>query len=294
MKWLIIQSDGVHKGQDGWCPNWQFRECYAIRHALEVNGQQVDIWGLRHDNYKQLPDFNSYDVIFTCENYEFSWLPRINDCYRARRLFWVIDAHYQPLNTYAEAIKGYDTILHSTQIFVDPYQKLYPKQKHIYFPNGVDNRYFDRNLHEIRKRTNDLIFIGSKHESRRQAIERMERFCGLRYSYGITGMDYVQEIISAKMQFNAPINGDQNYRNWETVGLGACLLTQYHPALEELGFKHEVNCLFWKGINEAVDLTYHFLKGVDWCSIADAGYEFSKQHTYTKRIGDLITTLNSA
>lgn len=287
MKWLVIQSDGQHKGQDDWEPNWMMRECYAIQHALIAFGDRADVWGLRHEHYAQTPDFHGYDGIFTCENYEFGWLPRVNGLYRALRVFWIIDAHWQPLDAYAEAIKGYDIILHSTRGFVQPYQQLYPDHRHIYFPNGVDDRFFDAERYTGQHRK-PLIFIGGKAAPRAAAINRMVAEAGLEYGYGITGMKYVEAVLDAKIQFNKGLNGDINYRNWETVGLGTCLLTEYDPEMEALGFRHDVNCLFYRSVDEAVELAKLYTTNGEWKRIADEGYRFSRQHTYTARVKHLI------
>lgn len=293
MKWLVIQSDGQHKGQDGWEPNWMMRECYAIKAALTLFGDRADVWGLRHDNYHQTPDFNSYDGIFTIENYEFGWLPRVNGCWRALRIFWIIDAHWQPLNAYADAIKGYDIILHSTLGFVEPYQKLYPGHKHVYFPNGVDDRFFDQQLYPNRPHRKPLIFIGGKAAPRAAAIDRMVADAGLEYQYGVTGLKYVEAVLDAQIQFNKGLNGDINYRNWETIGLGTCLLTEYDPEMEALGFQHDVNCLFYHTLDEAVHLATVYTNNGEWQRIAQAGYLLSRHHTYNKRVETLIRHLFS-
>jgi len=296
MKWLVIQSDGQHKGQPGdpWEPNWFMRECYAIQHALIAFGDKADVWGLRHEHYDQTPDFNNYDGIFTCENYEFGWLPRVNGLYRALRIFWIIDAHWQPLNAYAEAIKSYDIILHSTRSFIEPYQKLYPGPKHVYFPNGVDNRFFDGEIYLKKKHRKPIIFIGGKAAPRAEAIDRMVAEAGMEYSYGVTGMKYVEAVLDAKIQFNKGLNGDINYRNWETIGLGTCLLTEYDPEMEALGFQHDVNCLFYRTVDEAVDLAKLYTTNGEWKRVAKAGYELSKQHTYVRRMNTLIHHLFSS
>lgn len=291
MKWLILQSDGVHKGQDGWEPNWQMRECYAIQHALEVMGDKADVWGLRHSNYATRPDFHSYDGIFCCENYEFDWLPHVNGCYRALRVYWIIDAHWQPLNAYADAIQGYDVVLHSTRGFIKPYQQLYPKHQHIYFPNGVDSRFFDMARYAPPARTRPLIFIGGKAAPRAAAIDRMIAEAGMFYGYGITGMKYVEAILNAKMVWNKGLNGDINYRNWEALGLGACLLTEYDPEMEALGLQHGVNCLFYRTIDEAIEFARLYTENGRWEQIGRAGYELAMKHTYIKRVEKMTREL---
>ncbi len=286
MNWLVIQSDGEHKGQDGWTPNWFLRECYAIKAAIVAHGDTADIWGLRHDNYASKPDFNSYDGVFTIENYELGWLPELGQT-RPLKLFWLIDAHWQPLSSFETVIPHYDVVLHSTRRFIGPYTERFPNQKHIYFPNGVDDRFFAQELYPNRPHRVPLIFIGGRAAPRAAAIERMERECGMTYLYGVTGLDYIHALLDAKIQFNKGLNGDINYRNWETIGLGTCLLTEYDPEMEALGFKHDVNCLFYRTVDEAVDLARLYTTSEAWMRIAEGGCQLSKLHSYTKRFSDL-------
>lgn len=287
-RWLIIQSDGQHKGQDGWEANSMMRECFAIQQALLVCGHRADVWGLRHDNYAQVPAFKSYDAILTIENYEMAWLPDLNqeDCWNAMRIYWLIDAHWQPIETFDRVISHSDVVLHSTRRYIKAYRERHPNQKHIYFPNGVDDRYFSLKHYLVSPppRSNDLIFIGGKTKTRLDAIARMEQECGLKYSYGVTGMAYVRALLNAKMQFNKGINGDINYRNWETIGLGTCLLTEYDLEMEQLGFQHNVNCLFYRDLDEAIRLAKTYLANGEWKRIADEGYQFSLHHTYARRL----------
>jgi len=291
MNWLIIQSDGEHKGQDGWSPNWMMRECYAIKAALILFGDRATIWGKGHENYANPPDFNSFDGIFTIENYGLDWLPDISKCWRALRLHWVIDAHWQPIETYDRRLAQNDIILHSTRRFIAPYQARHPKPKHVYFPNGVDDRFFDRALCPAHNKFTDIIFIGGNAAPRAAAIDYMVRECGMAYHYGITGLDYIEAVLNAKIQFNKGLNGDINYRNWETIGLGTCLLTEHDPEMELLGFKHDVNCLFYHSPQEAAELAHTYIANGEWARIADEGYALSKLHSYNQRISKLIRNL---
>lgn len=291
MKWLVIQSDGEHKGQDGWEPNWMMRECYFIQNALLVFGDKAETWGLRHANYGQMPDLYSFDGIFTIENYELGWLPDVSKCWKALRLYWLIDAHWQPIERFDAVIPQYDVVLHSTRQFIEPYQKRFPNQKHVYFPNGVDSRFFDQERYSTRPHSRGVIFIGGKGPPRAAAIDQMVAQCGMSYAYGVTGAAYIRAILNAKIQFNKGLNGDINYRNWETIGLGTCLLTEFDPEMEKLGFKHDVNCLFYRTIDEAVELAHHFLNTGQWERVAQGGYRLSQRHSYTERIKHLLPNL---
>jgi len=290
VNWLVIQSDGEHKGQDGWTPNWYLRECYAIQHALQSLGDDASVWGLRHANYEQLPDFDHYDGVFTIENYELDWLPNLADV-ELLRVYWLIDAHWQPIEAFERVIPNHDVVLHSTRRFIDVYAARFPNQKHIYFPNGVDDRYFAPELHPSRPHSIPLIFIGGKAAPRAAAIDQMVREAGLRYAYGITGTDYIQAVLNAKIQFNKGLNGDINYRNWETVGLGTCLLTEYDQEMEALGFRHDVNCLFYRTVDEAVQLAKTYLANGEWERVAQGGALFAKAHSYKQRLAKAMTDI---
>lgn len=290
MNWLVIQSDGMHKGQDGWCPNWMFRECYAIRYALERLGHRTEVWGLRHDNFEHRPDLSAFDAVFVAENYEFGWLPDLGAAKQV--FFWMIDAHIEPASRYDPILRQSHVVLHSSQRHVHAYSQRFPDRQHLYFPNGVDDRFFDAERHPPRLRTDPLIFIGGKGASRAAALDRMQSECGLKYAYGITGMDYVAAVLDAKMQFNMPANGDINYRTWETLGLGCCLLTQHDPELENLGLMHRTNCLMYTSVDEAVQLARHYLTNGEWSHVAAAGYALSKRHSYTARMHEMLLSLS--
>jgi hypothetical protein len=293
VKWLIIQSDGQHKGQDDWAPNWWLRECYAIQHAFVKNGHIADIWGLRHPNYypHERIVFSKYDGLFIIENYEMDWLPDFSKITGPLKVQWIIDAHCQPPSTYAPITAGCDVILQSSRQYVAQYCAAFPIKRHFWFPNGVDTRFFDKASYEAQTRTDNLIFIGGKAEPRRAAIEQMQAQAGLSYSYGVTGLDYIHALLRAKMQFNKGLNGDINYRTFETIALGCCLLTEYAPDLEVLGFVHGKNCLMYRTIDEAVALAKQYLAS-GWETIAAHGYRLSDIHSYTLRIRDLLWTIN--
>lgn len=271
------------------------RECYAIQHALHARRDRADVWGLRHSNFSAVPNFDNYDGIFTLENYEFDWLPAQWGG-KPIKLYWIIDAHCQPIEVYDHAIASADIILHSTRRYIDQYRERHPNKRHIYFPNGVDDRYFNRSTWSEwahRPRTKDLIFIGGNSIQRAEAIQYMVGH-GLEYGYGITGKAYLQAVMSAKIQFNKGLGGDINYRNWETIGLGTCLLTEHDPEMELLGFKHDVNCLFYDTPQEAAELARKYLANGEWERIAIAGTWLAKEHTYTKRLSTLLSNLNTS
>lgn len=287
MKILIIQSAGIHDGSTPLTQNNYLRECLSLQHAFIINRWEADVWGLRHHNYLDMPKFDTYDYILNLENYEMSWLPNFSKITGPVKMQWIIDLHYQNPEIYKKIAKDMDIILHSTKLLIDSFKELLPNKIHLWLPNAFDDRYFINK--NVDNKYNDIIFIGNK-LNRGELIEYMSKVYNLKY-YMKTGKDMIDLIHSTKINFNKSISADVNYRNFETIGCGACLLTNYLPELEELGFKNGINCLMYKSLDDInIKLKYAFLND-NWKRISKNGLEFSKNHTYVKRVEKLIETL---
>lgn len=299
MKWLIIQSAGEHKGQGPWAKNDHLRECWGLWKGLVSLEQQVTVWGLRHENFEQVPDFESFDVVLLVENYEMGWLPDFGHMARPVRMQWIIDLHCQPFEAYAKYSQHMDYVLHSTKSLVAAYSSHVPRARHIWFPNAIDDRYFSLNFLGVQElfgrpenRHTDLLFIGGRGPTREAVLTRLEKEAGLTYGYGITGTDYISALMRAKIGFNKNMACDLNYRTFEVLGLGACLLTNYDPVLAELGFKDRENCVLYRNDDEAVILAKQLLSDGSWERIGRAGYELSERHTYTQRLKELFLEMS--
>lgn len=286
MKCLIIQSDGEHKGQDGWTPNWYLRECYALQHAFYANSIDCDIWGKRHSNYNNLPDFNRYDIIFCIENYEIDWLPDLSQYKKPLKIQWIIDLHCQDASIYYSIGANYDLILHSTKCLIESYEKMVNK-RNLWFPNGVDDRYF---VTKNCNKTVDLGFVGSKNASRKDFLENLQQQVNMQY-YFATGVDMINLISSFKIHFNKNIGVDINYRTFETIGLGTCLLTNYNPDLEALGFIDNHNCLLYTDFESAIEKYHYALKDEVWREIGHNASILAQKNTYVNRVKQLLNTI---
>ena len=87
MNVLIIQENGRHDG------NRNFRECFCAQRAFIYHGHDATVWGLGHTNYKEEPDYDSYDLIINLENYdETGWVPNLSKI-QTKKFLWSIDAH---------------------------------------------------------------------------------------------------------------------------------------------------------------------------------------------------------
>lgn len=282
MKVLIIQSNGEHNGSDGLTRNDYLRECFSIEYAFKCNNHTVDIWGKRHNNYNEKIDFNNYDMIFCIENYELDWIPDLSKFKNPIKVYWMIDLHCRGIEPYKDIIKQFDIILHSTKSLIDNFNILKNK-KNIWFPNGVDDRYFyRRNLHK----KYDLAFVGSRHPSRNNYINLLIDKYNLLYKFA-TGSDMIDIISYSKIHFNKCIGVDINYRIFETIGLGSCLLTNYNKELEELGFIDEYNCLLYKNIKECENKINKYIHK-EYVDIAYNGNVLSLKNNYINRIKDFL------
>ena len=178
-----------------------------------------------------------------------------------------------------------DIILHSTKSLMGGYEKLFPTKKHIWFPNAYDDRYF-KNLGM--EKSKDLTFIGNIC-NRRQLLQDMKKKHRMN-CYNITGIEMIEMVNKTKVNFNKSIAEDVNYRNFETLGCGTCLLTNYLEELEDLGFIDGVNCYLYKDdLDEKVELALN-----NWEKVGFMGEEFAKKHTYYERIKSLINDLEIA
>lgn len=281
MNCLIIQSAGVHDGMfDTWTANHYLRECHALAFAFQELGITPTIWGLRHANFYNLPKFDSFDIIFTLENYEMSWLPPTAWFGNALKVAWIIDLHVEPIDRYL-AYQSYDIILHSTKSLIPKAMGFIPNAKHLWFPNCVDKRYFD--LLYSTEKTIPVLFVGKK----RPMIEDLVKDVGLEYHFA-TGLDMIKLISSAKIHFNSNIGVDINYRTFETIGLGTCLVTNNSKELRELNFVDGVNCITYNCYEDAVYKIKWLLDTGAWYEIGRAGNNLSKKHTYTERIRSIL------
>ena len=105
----------------------------------------------------------------------------------------------------------------------------------------------------------------------------------------IIGESMVKVINSYKIHFNKNISTDINYRNFETLGCGIPLVTNYNYQYELLGFKHEENVMFYNNIGELYNCITKLLDDENLrLKISNAGFKLAKKHTYTKRAEKLI------
>jgi len=276
MKIIIIQENGRHDA------NRNFRECFSLQRAFKKLNHKCDVWGLDHDNFDMIPDWNSYDLILNIENYDTTgWVPSLKLITKPKKAVWSIDAHCRGEEIFENTFREgeYDYLLHSTKDFVK-------EDYHIWFPNG-----FDDNLikpMDVEKKY-DLAFCGN-YINRKPILEFLESEYGLHLDIFVIGDAMVEAINSYKCHFNLNIGNDINYRSFETIGCGTLLLTNYDKQYEELGFVDGENCFMYNDIDELQD-KIKYIKGADTSTVANNGLKLSKQHTYYERVKSLMEKL---
>ncbi len=282
MRILIIQENGRHAA------NRAFRECFSLRRAFISAGWAADVWGLGHQNFAEAPDWNKYDVIFNLENYdERGWLPCLADA-KAYKVLWAIDEHCRDRSYYARLFSNskMNLWLHSTRDYVTDHSR------DLWFPNCYDK--FLIGWQPVPKRA-DVGFCGS-------VLNRAAKLAILRASFNfvsdiwVLGDEMVRAINSYRIAWNCNLANDLNYRNFEVIGCGVPLATNFNEQFASLGFEDGKNCLLYHSDSEMVSK----IKGL----LADKGhYErlclatkaLAAKHTYTQRvlwlIGELATRL---
>lgn len=270
---LIIQENGHHD------KNRNFRECFCLKRGFEYHGVHVDVWGKLHDNYDTAPDWESYDLIFAIENWE--WMPNLSNV-KTKKFIWAIDAHCKGYAIYDKLANenNFDKVLHATPEFA---------QENCWLPNCYDDTLiFPIN---IDKRC-DIGFCGNE-VNRKQWIKFLQNNINFIFDEFVIGNDMVKAINSYKVHWNANINIDINYRNFETMGCGILLLTSFNRHYKDLGMIHGENCLVWTNQMDLLSFAEYAVNNDEWREkIAKSGYELVKnKHTYKHRAKQILDIL---
>jgi len=301
LRFLILQSAGHHDGRDGWTRNDYLRECFALQHALRLSGHEADVAGDRHPHL--VDHGGEYEAVILGEQYEFS--PSLHAVLRRHfdnnvvMVQWIVDLHCH--DGYTWFTPYMDLVLHATRELIHEYaikcaadaystmmnRKGLQPTKHIWFPNAVDDRYF---RWRWRAKTTDVAFIGSPQPARKEFLDKLTHDLGLVQKFA-TGVDMLDAIASTKIHVNKSIGVDLNYRVFETIGLGTCLCTNWHPDMDDLGFIDGENCLMYRDVEDCKTKIRNALHDGSWRRIGAAGHVLSQSHTYTQRVQDLIAEI---
>lgn len=275
---LLIQENGRHE------KNRNYRECFSLKKAFESLGYACDIWGLGHENFQQIPIWENYHIILNLENYdETGWVPSLRSIKKPKKILWSIDAHCRGEEVSEKTFRegNYDILLHSTKDFVT-------KNYHLWFPNAYDDTLI-KPLPNIEKKY-EIGFCGNW-VNRRPILEWLRHNYNVHLDIFVIGDDMVEAINSYKCQFNLNIANDVNYRSFETIGCGTLLLTNNNPQYQELGFIDGKNCLIYTSKEDLID-KINFIKNNNTNEIEKSGKNLASNHTYKKRVKNLLDTIN--
>jgi hypothetical protein len=276
MNILIIQENGRHDA------NRLYRECFCLQRSFTRKDISSTVWGLGHSNYEIEPDWNSYDVIINLENYDTeNWVPNLHKV-KSYKILWSIDAHAKGIDTYLKTVNegNYDLILQATLEFLT--------SNSIWFPNCYDDSLI-KCLHKEKK--HNIGFCGNIN-NRGHLIRKITSKFNIKVDEFVIGDKMVDAINSYNIHFNANISIDINYRNFETIGCGTCLLTSHNKHYSELGFIDGHNCIVYSNENEMLDKIAFGLSNFDYIkNIAINGYELARNHTYDNRVSQLLQHL---
>jgi hypothetical protein len=282
-KWLILQADREF-GPYGPETSHFLRECFSLKYAIEANGDVADIWGLRHSNFNEKPNFNGYDYIFVEEQYEFDWIPW-EEIGKTKAITMQLAGEIHVHQQFYQWTDLFDIVLHPFKKILFDTMPKYPNKKHIWYPSAMDGRYYTlKNLPKVY----DVIWMGTH---TREYIQDLVRDVGL-VNIMKGGWGYINTLASAKVALNRRQNIDINYKAFEITGVGTCLVSDYDEQYEEMGFKDGVNCYFYKNYSECVD-KIRFALDNNYEDVGIKGYELSRKHTYEERIKRLKRILNN-
>lgn len=198
---------------------------------------------------------------------------------KTQKFIWAIDAHCKGPNIYNHLAhqNKFNKVLHATPEFA---------QENCWLPNCYDDTLIYPIECEYRS---DIGFCGNV-VNRKSWIEFLKTNFDFTFDEFVIGADMVKAINSYKVHWNANINVDINYRNFETMGCQTMLLTSFNAHYQKLGMINGENCLVWKNQLELLNLAKYAIANDAWREdIAKAGYDLVKnRHTYKHRAKQIL------
>ena len=279
MNILLLQDGGEHE------ENKHLRECLTLRRGLLNIGHECDVWGKNHNfcSVNVVPDFDSYDaVVDLWEAYhhhlDLSFV-------KTKKLLWSCDAHVQGEETYTDIYsKGkYDAILSNAK-------GLFKNENSFWFKPWIDTKFIDKR--DVDKK-HFVGFCGNRNPQRNDYIMRMSKMHQMKQDIFVIGESMVRAINSYKIHFNKNLGEPHglSYRVAETLACGTVLLTNESYMHEDLGLKHNENCLIYKTFTDINDILYN-ISDENIEKISESGYKLRDSFSAESRAKDLIEIIN--
>jgi hypothetical protein len=261
--------------------NFDFRESLNFKRAFDRLGHPCKVWGKGYPDFDQFDIFlNQADIVFLIENYDFDWIPNLSKCTKPK-LYWSIDAHWNlpPQLEIAEKHK-ITHVLCSTFA----YCKVFKQSS--WFPNAYPADLISPP--EINKKFYDIGFCGNV-VNRGEWIQFLKTNCNLKFDQLVFGHSMVDAISSYRIHWNRNIKDDINYRNFETLGCGTFLMTNYTDRLGDLFNVNEHFVTYGSPQDCLNKIQYYLNREREREEIARKGHEHVKLwHTYDHRAKQFI------
>ena len=140
----------------------------------------------------------------------------------------------------------------------------------------------------------DVCFVGHINNQKRiDFLDRMFREFP-KFYYGQQLFEKAAEKFGrSKISLNIAHSNDVNMRNFEIMGSGSFMLTEYVPSMEEL-FQDGIHCAWYHDFDEAVDKAKFYLENDDLREkIAQKGYELMmERNTIDHRVDRMLEVVN--
>lgn len=275
MKIALFQTPGKHAA------NKLYRERACLTHSFSALGHDVMQVSPEETCPLYGPDL---DVILILENYHNSWvgplLPR-----RGFRVFWSIDAHM----AFAKHVRfckenKVGLVLSSTFSYVKRFEK--HGLKCVWFPNAFPS-HLVQHLPMIAK-LYDVGFCG-RLLNRKGWLREIAKHFQVKRDIMVLGMGMVNAINRYRIHWNRNISNDINYRTFETLGCGTCLLTNFTDKLHRL-FDIGKHLMVYDSIGDCLEKIQYLLdhEGIRE-RIASAGRAHAlRNHTYDVRAAQFL------
>lgn len=143
---------------------------------------------------------------------------------------------------------------------------------------------------EMAAKKYDVCFVG--HVNNQTRIDALQRLFGEfpNFYYGQALFEEAgKKFCESKICFNISMTTDLNMRNFEVMGTGSFLLTNWIPSIEEV-FEDGKHLVLYRSLDEMVDKAKYYLEhNEEREKIAQAGYEeVLKNHTIQKRVSIIL------
>lgn len=277
------------------------KEGARLYRALRQIGQDVVLagHGLTEDLTSIPERAQDFDACLLCDNYPEAWPWSRFESIRVPKVFWAIDTHLRKFEFVVE--QDFQAVLFNNYTHIDRFMSdsrwAGHLQDHTFFPYAIDPEFpadiegDDRFVtDEVASR--DLVFCGSVDRRRKRKIRALERRThrSIDVLAGF-GQDYIDNILSGRINLNFPTGDDFNGRILETISLKRLLLSEHNG--NSTAVIPEDFGIFFRDLREATELIDFYLRDVDArCRLVDSLFDFVlEHHTYKERAETLVGLL---